>query len=176
MPFNHTASITGTSSGKFFLINASTHVSMSFVGYRTEVDQDTPSVTAGILQSQVALCVTFQVSARKCTTCTVPILCEQIIKTFYPICQTTRIKKKQDVYNDLHTLWNYFFQPNLTNDTLKESQEDPYSLHWVEYGKQFVEKNQYDNKNRYPKFGMDTQTKEIVMIKQRYGFSNIINV
>ena len=53
------------------------------------------------------------------------------LKPFYSIWQTT-IKKKQDVDNDLPTLLNSFFQPNLTNGTLKESQEDPLFFHWVE--------------------------------------------
>ena len=35
---------------------------------------------------------------------------------------------------------------NLTNGTLKESQEDPLILHLVEHGRQFCRKNQYHNK------------------------------
>ena len=31
----------------------------------------------------------------------------------------------------------------------------------------FLEKKSYDNKKRYPKFGMATYTKEIITIKQR---------
>ena len=38
------------------------------------------------------------------------------------------IKKKQDVGNDLEYIIKYFLQPNLTNGTLKESQEDPLIL------------------------------------------------
>ena len=43
-------------------------------------------------------------------------------------------KKKQDVYNDLHTLWNNFFQPNLTNEGFKEREEDPLLIRRVERG------------------------------------------
>ena len=51
-----------------------------------------------------------------------------------------RIKKKQDVDNDLHPLSNSFSQPNLTNGTLKERQEDPLFFHCVEQGKRFCRK------------------------------------
>jgi len=34
-----------------------------------------------------------------------------------------------------------FFKPNLKNITLKESQEDPLFLHWVEHGRRFCRKN-----------------------------------
>ena len=63
-----------------------------------------------------------------------------IIKIF---CSNDKIKKK--LITDDHDEWSiyimeFFFQPNLTNGTLKESQEDPLFLHWVEHGRQFVEK------------------------------------
>ena len=57
-----------------------------------------------------------------CTTCTVPV---RFIKIFLPNGTRLIIKKKQDVGNDLVNIIEYFSQPNLTNGTLKEPQEDP---------------------------------------------------
>ena len=58
-----------------------------------------------------------------------------------------------------------FFQPNLTNGTLKELEEDPLLIRLVEYPTHYRRKKQYDNTIGCPKFGMATYTKEIVTIK-----------
>ena len=92
-------------------------------------------ITIDALKSSLRMPVTFQVSADISTELVLNIqstlyrykLCEGI-KIFLLNLPNDEIKKKQDVDNDLHTLLNSFFQPNLTNGTLKESQEDPLIL------------------------------------------------
>ena len=68
--------------------------------------------------------------------------------------------------NDPQHIGVLFFQPNLTNGTLKERQGDPSYLHWVERGtKSLLKKNQYHNRIGESIWQRPTYTKEIVVIK-----------
>ena len=53
----------------------------------------------------------------------------------------------------------FFFQPNLTNGVFKEREEDTLLIQH-----DFVERKYDHNKKRFPKFGMATYTKDIVLL------------
>ena len=58
-----------------------------------------------------------------------------------------------------------FFQPNSTNEGLKEREEDPILIRRVEHHTQYCKKNNMIIRKGCPKFGMATYTKETVIIK-----------
>ena len=72
------------------------------------------------------------ISTGSCSAC-IMYYTSKIKKPFY---QTTRliIKKKQADDNDPQHIWVLYFQPNLTNGTLKERQGDPPYLRRAEHG------------------------------------------
>ena len=92
----------------------------------------------------------------------------ELLKSFYPNGKIDNRKKKLIADQWSSYIMEFFFPTKLNEWHLKSKPRRPFFfLHWVEHGRRFVEKNQYDNTKGCPKFGMATYTKEIVVLKKR---------